>query len=49
MHVPSYFDEDRIEVPLLLEPEPGPLGRLVGHVARANPLTIARIDGQSTT
>ncbi|HET9596555.1 MAG TPA: FMN-binding negative transcriptional regulator [Anaeromyxobacteraceae bacterium] len=23
-------------IPLLLEPEPGPLGRLVGHVARAN-------------
>jgi transcriptional regulator len=28
---------DASHVPLLLEPEPGPLGRLVGHVARANP------------
>jgi transcriptional regulator len=23
-------------IPLFLEPEPGPLGRLVGHLARAN-------------
>jgi len=28
---------DASHIPLLLEPEPGPLGRLVGHVARANP------------
>jgi transcriptional regulator len=28
---------DATHLPLLLEPEPGPLGRLVGHVARANP------------
>jgi transcriptional regulator len=28
---------DASHLPLLLEPEPGPLGRLVGHVARANP------------
>jgi transcriptional regulator len=29
---------DANHLPLLLEPEPGPLGRLVGHVARGNPL-----------
>jgi transcriptional regulator len=28
---------DASHLPLLLLPEPGPLGRLVGHVARANP------------
>ena len=28
---------DASHVPLLLDREPGPLGRLVGHVARANP------------
>ena len=28
---------DASHVPLLLEPEPGPFGRLVGHVARGNP------------
>jgi transcriptional regulator len=28
---------DASHVPLLLDAEPGPLGRLVGHVARANP------------
>ena len=28
---------DASHVPLLLDPEPGPLGRLVGHVARGNP------------
>jgi transcriptional regulator len=28
---------DASHVPLLLEPGPGPLGRLLGHVARANP------------
>lgn len=32
---------DANHVPLLLEPEPAPLGRLVGHVARANPLWTA--------
>ena len=29
---------DASHLPLLLEPTPAPLGRLVGHVARANPL-----------
>jgi len=29
---------DASHIPLLLEPEPAPLGRLVGHVARANPV-----------
>jgi transcriptional regulator len=28
---------DASHIPLLLEPTPAPLGRLVGHVARANP------------
>jgi transcriptional regulator len=28
---------DASHLPLLLEPEPGPLGRLIGHVARASP------------
>ncbi len=28
---------DASHLPMLLEPGPGPLGRLVGHVARANP------------
>jgi transcriptional regulator len=28
---------DATHLPLLVEPEPGPLGRLVGHLARANP------------
>lgn len=32
---------DANHLPLLLEPEPAPLGRLVGHVARANPLWTA--------
>jgi transcriptional regulator len=34
-------------VPLLLEPEPGPLGRLVGHVARANPVWRDVNDGSA--
>ena len=29
---------DASHVPMLLDREPGPLGRLLGHVARANPL-----------
>ena len=29
---------DASHLPMLLEAEPGPLGRLVGHVARANPV-----------
>ncbi len=29
---------DANHIPQLLEPEPRPLGRLIGHVARANPL-----------
>jgi transcriptional regulator len=36
---------DASHLPLLLEPEPGPLGRLVGHVARANPQWSATPDG----
>jgi transcriptional regulator len=28
---------DASHIPFLLEPEPGPCGRLIGHVARANP------------
>jgi transcriptional regulator len=28
---------DASHLPMLLEPGPGPLGRLIGHVARANP------------
>jgi len=36
---------DASHVPLLLEPEPGPLGRLVGHVARANPQVRDTPDG----
>ena len=28
---------DASHIPLLLEPTPAPLGRLLGHVARANP------------
>jgi transcriptional regulator len=28
---------DAVHLPLLLEPSPEPLGRLVGHIARANP------------
>jgi transcriptional regulator len=36
---------DASHVPLLLEPEPGPLGRLVGHVARANPQWRTTPDG----
>jgi len=36
---------DAGHVPLLLEPEPGPLGRLLGHVARANPQWRETPDG----
>jgi transcriptional regulator len=36
---------DASHLPFLLEPEPGPLGRLVGHVARANPQWSATPDG----
>jgi transcriptional regulator len=36
---------DASHLPLLLEPEPGPLGKLVGHVARANPQWSATPDG----
>jgi transcriptional regulator len=36
---------DASHLPLLLDPEPGPLGRLVGHVARANPQWSATPDG----
>jgi transcriptional regulator len=32
-------------VPMLLDPEPGPLGRLVGHVALANPQWKTTPDG----
>lgn len=32
-------------VPLLLDPEPAPLGRLLGHVARANPQWSSTPDG----
>jgi transcriptional regulator len=38
---------DATHLPLLLEPEPGPLGRLVGHVARANPQWRAAADGSA--
>jgi len=38
---------DASHLPLLLEPEPGPLGRLVGHVARANPQWSATPDGSA--
>ncbi len=34
-------------VPLLLEPEPAPLGRLVGHLARANPQWKSTPDGST--
>ena len=34
-------------IPLLLEPEPGPLGRLVGHVARANSQWRTTPDGSA--
>jgi transcriptional regulator len=34
-------------IPLLLEPEPGPLGRLVGHVARANSQWESTADGSA--
>lgn len=34
-------------IPLLLEPEPGPLGRLVGHVARANSQWKSTPDGSA--
>jgi transcriptional regulator len=40
---PGGFDASH--VPLLIEPDPGPLGRLVGHVARANPQWSATPDG----
>jgi transcriptional regulator len=36
---------DASHVPLLLDPEPGPYGRLVGHLARANPQWRAAVDG----
>jgi len=38
---------DASHIPLLLEPEPGPLGRLIGHVARANPQWSATPDGSA--
>ncbi len=38
---------DASHLPLLLEPGPGPLGRLVGHVARANPQWSATPDGSA--
>jgi len=38
---------DASHIPLLLEPEPGPLGRLVGHVARANPQWRTTPDGSA--
>jgi len=38
---------DASHIPLLLEPEPGPLGRLVGHVARANPLWRDTAEGSA--
>jgi transcriptional regulator len=38
---------DASHVPLLLEPTPGPLGRLVGHVARANPVWREAPDGSA--
>ncbi len=34
-------------IPLLLEPEPGPLGRLVGHLARANSQWKSTPDGSA--
>ena len=34
-------------IPMLLEPEPGPLGRLVGHVARANSQWTSTPDGSA--
>jgi transcriptional regulator len=36
---------DASHLPLLLEPEPGPLGRLVGHLARANSQWSATASG----
>jgi transcriptional regulator len=36
---------DASHIPLLVEAEPGPLGRLVGHVARANPQWSATPEG----
>jgi transcriptional regulator len=38
---------DASHLPLLLEPEPAPLGRLVGHVARANPQWSATPEGSA--
>jgi transcriptional regulator len=34
-------------IPLFLEPDPGPLGRLVGHVARANSQWKSTPDGST--
>ena len=34
-------------IPLFLEPEPGPLGRLVGHLARANSQWESTADGST--
>lgn len=34
-------------IPLVLEPEPGPLGRLVGHIARANSQWKSTADGSA--
>jgi transcriptional regulator len=36
---------DASHVPLLLETDPGPYGRLVGHLARANPQWRTAVDG----
>lgn len=36
---------DASHLPMLLEAEPGPLGRLVGHAARANPVWRATPEG----
>ena len=38
---------DASHVPLLLEADPGPYGRLVGHLARANPQWRTAVDGGS--
>lgn len=38
---------DASHLPLLVEPGPGPLGRLVGHLARANPQWRTAPDGSA--
>src|SRR5512144_2191294 len=38
---------DASHIPLLLEPGPGPLGRLLGHVARPNPQWRATPEGSA--